>query len=159
VADRFALLQSCAADVQGALLTAEDTKPPAVGTGLLLAQGVGLLLEEGLQGALGESVGGGAGDLLHGIEIDLKSGAAVAAGASGDDFAPLGGEAAEFLELLGGEGAVCHDASCLGVETRSGEESFPLRYDCELDAAKLFMTSTEARPWAYQPGIRLVQLV
>jgi len=107
----------------------------------VLAQGVGLLLEEGLQGALGESVGGGAGDLLHGLEIDIESGAALATGASSDDFAPLGGEAAEFLELLGGEGALCHAVSCLGVETRSGEESFPLRYDCELDTAKLFMTS------------------
>jgi hypothetical protein len=126
VADRFALLQSCAADVQGAFLTAEGTRPSAVGAGLLLAQGVGLLLEEGLQGALGESVGGGAGDLFHGIEIDIESGSVVAEGASGDDFAPLGGEAAECLEFLGGEGAACHDASCLGVETRSGGGVVPV---------------------------------
>ena len=107
-----------------------------------VAQGVGLLLEEGLQGARGESLGGGAGDLPHGVESDAEPGPAASAGASGDDFAPLGGAAAEFVELLGGEGPACHDAPCLGVVTRSGEESFPVPYDCELHAAKLFMASS-----------------
>ena len=98
---RFALLQLRALHLEGALLTAEGAEPSAVGTGLLLAQGVGLLFEQGLQGALGEAGGGGLGDLLHGVEIDIESGAVVAEGAAGDDFAPLGGEVTEFLEFLG----------------------------------------------------------
>jgi hypothetical protein len=78
-------------------------------------QGVGLLFEEGLQSSLVEPGGGGLGDLLHGVEIDVEPRPLVAEGASGDDFAPLGGQIAEFLELLGGELASRHGVSCLGV--------------------------------------------
>jgi hypothetical protein len=78
-----------------------------------------LLFEEGLEGALGEAGGGGEGELLHGVEIDVEAGPVLAEGASGHDLAPPGGQAAEFVEFLGGEGAPRHDASCLGVETRS----------------------------------------
>jgi hypothetical protein len=91
----------------------------------LLAEGLGLLLEEGLQGSLGESGGGGGGDLLHGAEIDVESGALVAEGAAGDDLAPAGGEVVEFLEFVGRESAGSHDASCLGVETRTREKRVP----------------------------------
>jgi hypothetical protein len=93
----------------------------------LLAQGVGLLFEQGLQGALGESGGGGEGDLLHGIQVEVESGSVVAAGASGNDFAPLSGEAAKFMEFFGGEGAACHDASCVGVETRTRVKVAPVK--------------------------------
>jgi hypothetical protein len=127
VANRLALLQSGALDVEGAFRTANDTGPSAVGTGLLLAQRVGLLFEERLQGAFGEAGGGGVGDVRHGSEIDVEPGPVVAEGAAGDDFAPLSGEAAEFLQFRGGEGAACHDASCLGVETRTKEKVDPVR--------------------------------
>jgi hypothetical protein len=120
-------LEVSALDLERAWLTAEGAKPPAVGTGLLRAQGVGLLFQEGLQGALGEAGGGRVGDLLHGGEIDVESGPVVAEGASGDDFAPLCGEAAEFLDVVGGKGAVCHDASCVGVRTRGKEKVAPVR--------------------------------
>jgi hypothetical protein len=73
-------------------------------------------LEKGLQGSLGEPGGGGAGDLLHSIEIDIESGSVVAKGASGNDFAPLGGEVVEFLEFLRRKGAACHEVSCVGVK-------------------------------------------
>jgi len=59
------------------------------------------LLQEGLQGALVEAGGGSLGDLLHGVEVDVQSGAVVAEGATGDDFAPLGCQITEFLELCG----------------------------------------------------------
>jgi hypothetical protein len=108
--------------MKGAFLTAEDTRPSAVGTGRLLAQGMGLLFEEGLQGSLGETGGRGEGDLLHGGEIDVESRPLVPVGASGDNFAPLGGEVVEFLEFFGSEGATCHDASCLGVGTKTKEK-------------------------------------
>jgi hypothetical protein len=94
---------------------------------LLLAQGGSLLFEEGLQGSLGETGGSGEGDLLHGREIDVESGAVIAEGASGDDFAPLGGEAAELLDFVGSQGALCHDASCVGVKTRTKEKVDPIK--------------------------------
>jgi hypothetical protein len=141
VAGRFALSQSGALHLEGAFLTAYWAQPPAAGAGLLRAQRLGLLVEEGLQGALGEPLGRGVGDLLHGAEIDVEPRAVVAEGAAGDDLAPLGGQAAEFVEFLGGEGAACHDASSLGVATRVTEKVPQSRYEHTLDAAKLFMTS------------------
>jgi hypothetical protein len=107
----------------------------------LLAQGQGLLFEEGLQGALGEASGGSEGDLLHSSEIDIESVSLVAEGASGDNFAPLCGEATEFLDFLGGEVAVCHNASCVEVKARTKEKVPPSEYGEELNAAKRFMTS------------------
>jgi hypothetical protein len=94
---------------------------------LLHAQSVGLALQEGLQGALVESGGGGLGDLLHSVEIDVEAGAAVAEGAAGDDFAPLGRQITEFLELLGGKLASRHDGSCLGVRATEPSEFFSTR--------------------------------
>jgi hypothetical protein len=126
VANRFALLQLCALNVKDAFLAAEDTRSSALGTGLLLAQSGSLFFEKGLQGALGESHGGGVGELLHGLKIDVKSGSVVTEGASGDDFAPLGSEALEFLELFGSEGVACHDASCIGVKTGVREKMVPV---------------------------------
>jgi hypothetical protein len=119
VAHRFALLQLRAMELERAWLAAEGAKPPAIGTGQLLAQGLGLLFKEGLHSPFGEAGGGGLGDLLHGGEIDVESGSVVAEGASGDNLAPLGSEAAEFLDFVEGEGAVCHDASCVRVTTRA----------------------------------------
>ena len=127
VAHRFALLQLCALDLERAWLPTEGAKPSAIGAGRLLAWGVGLLFEEGLQGALSEAGGGGLGDWLHSRAIDIKSGAIVAEGASGDNFAPLCGEATEFLDFLGGEVAVCHNASCVGVSKGAREKVTPVR--------------------------------
>jgi hypothetical protein len=127
VANRLALLQLGAVYLEGALLPADGTRPSALGTGLLLAQGVGLLFQERLQSAFGEAGGGGVGDLLHGIEIDIEPRPLVAEGAAGDNFTPLSGEAVEFLEFLGGEGAACHDASCVGVEISTKEKGDPVR--------------------------------
>jgi hypothetical protein len=58
---------------------------------LLSAEGLGLLLHEGRQGALGNAGGGRLGDFFHGGQIDIESRSLLAEGASGDDFAPLGG--------------------------------------------------------------------
>jgi hypothetical protein len=91
----------------------------------LFPQGVGLLFQAGLQGALGQARGGSTGDLLHGIQIDTESRSVVAKGASGDDFAPTGGEVTKFLEFLGGEGTSCHVASCLEVETMTPKQLVP----------------------------------
>jgi hypothetical protein len=119
------LLEWYALDLERTFLPSEDAKASAVGTGPLLAQRLGLLFEEGLEGSFRKSGGRGVSDLLHGAEIDIESGSFVAESASGDDFAPLSGEAVEFLEFVGGEGARGHDASCPGVESKTKEKRVP----------------------------------
>jgi hypothetical protein len=127
VANGFALLQLSALNLERAVLAAEGTRSSAFGTRLLLTQGVGLLFKQGLQGALGEPSGGGVGDLLHGIEIDIESGPIVVKGASGNDFAPPSGEAAEFMQFLRCKGTACHNASCVEVKSRKRERVVPVR--------------------------------
>ena len=80
-----------------------SARPAAVGARLLLAEGQGLLFQKGGKGALGQAGRSRGGELLEGGEVDGESGALFAEGAAGDDFAPLGGEVAEFLEVLGRE--------------------------------------------------------
>jgi hypothetical protein len=58
------------------------------------------LFQQGGEGPLGQAGGSGSGDLLHGLEIDIQARAGLAEGATGNDFAPLGGEFTDFLELL-----------------------------------------------------------
>jgi hypothetical protein len=99
--------------MERAFVTTDGTRLSTSGTGPLLAQTLGLLFEERLQGAFAEASGG------HGIEIDVESGPVVAEGAAGNDFAPLGGEVAEFVKFLGGKTAACHAASCVGVKERT----------------------------------------
>ena len=73
----------------------------AVRTGLLFGEGLGLEFEQGAQRAFQDSLGGGLSRLLEGEQIDVERRAVVAESASGDDFAPLGGEIMQFLEVLG----------------------------------------------------------
>ena len=121
MAQRFVLPEFGPTHVQGPLVAADGTGPSAVGTRLLLAQGGGLAFEQRLQSAFGETGGRRLGDLLHGVEINLKSGAIVAEGAAGDDFAPLGGELAEFVEVVRRQVAPCHAPSSLELAS-SGRE-------------------------------------
>ena len=134
-------MHSCALHLEGAWLAADDTGASTVGTGLVLTQGIGLLFQKGLQGALGEAGGSGTGELLHGVQVDVEPGSVVAESTAGDDFAPLGSEALELLELFGSEGAACHAASCLKVESTTREKRARSRYDPQLHKAKRFMTS------------------
>jgi hypothetical protein len=73
-----------------------------------LAEGLGLLFQQGGEGAFGEASGRGAGELLHGLEVGVQAGALVAEGAAGDNFAPVGGEVADFLEEFWREFATRH---------------------------------------------------
>jgi hypothetical protein len=109
------LVELSAADREGAWLALDGARPAAGGTGLFGSQGLSLLFEAGLQGPFGQAGGGRLGNLLHGVEIDVEPGSGVAEGASGDDFAPLGSEVTQFLELLGGKLASRHGASCARV--------------------------------------------
>jgi hypothetical protein len=116
VADGFALLDRSAPDGEGSGFASDGTEAVAVGTGLLLAKMLGLSFEEVLESSLVEAGDGGLGDLFHEIQVGLKSGAVVPEGTPGDDFAPAGGEFAQFLEFFGGEGASWHGVSYLGVK-------------------------------------------
>jgi hypothetical protein len=113
VANRFALLQLGALDLERAWLAADDTGPSALGTGLLFPQTLGLLFEQGLQSSFGESGSSGLGDELRGLQIHVESRSVGSDSVSGDNFAPLGSQTAEVLEFFGCEGSLCHDASCV----------------------------------------------
>jgi hypothetical protein len=121
VGDRFVRAEFDALRVERAWLLADGTGEPVVGTGLLVAEGGGLALQESLEGAVGESLGDGVGDLLHRVEVDLERRAVVVECSTGDNFAPVCSELAEFLESVGGEQAAGLDASCQGVPIRAGE--------------------------------------
>jgi hypothetical protein len=110
------VLQLCPCHGEGAWLELHRTGAATSGTGLLLAQSGGLLFQEGLQGAGQEAGGGGLSDLLEGVEVEFE-GCLVGASAPGNDFAPLGGELTQFLELVWGELAAWHVVSCLGERT------------------------------------------
>jgi len=113
VANRFAGGESGSGRGQDSWFVADGAEGTAVGTALLLAEGLGLLLQEGGESALGQASSGSAGNLLHQVEIDVQSGAVLAEGSSSDDFAPAGGEGANFLKDLGGKVAMRHNESCL----------------------------------------------
>ena len=142
VADRLAVGDLLSAgEVEGAVLAPHPAGPATGGARLLLAEGLGLLLQEGGQGAFGEPGRGGGRDLLQGREIDVQSRPLVAEGPSGDDFAPLGGESTDILEVLRREGVACHRPSCLQVaETGRVLLSF-LLYGKRICQAKQVLTS------------------
>jgi hypothetical protein len=100
VADGFVVSELAALDVQRPVLPFHRTKLPAVGAGLFGAERLGLLFQEGSEGPLRQSSGSGSGDFLHGLEIDVQARAGLAEGATGNDFAPLGREFTDFMELL-----------------------------------------------------------
>src|SRR5262249_35745984 len=102
------------------------------------------LAEQDVEGAFGQAGRGGAGDVLHGLEIDLRGRAGVAEGAAGDDFAPLGSEITDSLEVLGGELAARHGLSCLVLAKRNGDAFLLPLYRSALCCTKLFLASSPA---------------
>jgi hypothetical protein len=125
VTEWFALGEWTGADAQRSLRASDRAAASAVGAGLLGAEPVSLLFQQGGEGTFGQAGGGGSGDLLHGVQIDVGSRPGLAEGMPGHDFAPAGGEVPDFLEFLGGEGAVRHGQSCL-VLARIGGDAFLL---------------------------------
>jgi hypothetical protein len=123
VADRLALDHGPAGHVQGAWFALDGTEGAAVGAGSLFAQGLGLLFQQSGEGAFGEARRGGAGQLLHGVEIGVEARAGIAKGAAANDFAPPGGEVADFLEEFGRKFTACHGRYYL-VLAANGEEEF-----------------------------------
>src|SRR5580700_4095862 len=114
----------------------------AVRTGDLFAQDLGLLFQQGGEGALGKASGRGAGELLHGLEVRVQAGAGVAEGAAGDDFAPAGGEVADFLEELRGKFTARHARYRLVLVAKGPEGLLGPLYDTRLGRAKLLMASS-----------------
>jgi hypothetical protein len=144
VAQRLALGQLAAEEGQGPALAADRAGPAAVGARLLRSQGIGVLAEQDVEGAFGQAGRGGAGDLLHGLEIDLRAGAGVTEGAAGDDFAPLGSEVTDVLEVLGGGLTTRHGLSCLVLARLNGYAFLLLLYRSALGSTKLFLASGPA---------------
>jgi hypothetical protein len=122
MADRLALGEGAAGHVQGAGFAVQGTGGATVRTGNLFAQGLGLLFQEGAEGALGEAGRRGAGELRHGLEVRVQAGTALPEGAAGDDFAPAGGQVADFLEELGGKFTARHGRYRLVLAAKGGGE-------------------------------------
>jgi len=80
-----------------------------------------LLLEERGEGSLEQPVGGGLSELLHESEVDVQTGPSGPEDPTGDDFTPIGGEGADFLEQFRREGAVWHSKSCLVLAEKAPE--------------------------------------
>jgi hypothetical protein len=127
--------------MERAFLVIDPAEAATVRTGLLAAELLGLLFQQGGQGPFRHARGGSVGDLLHGVDIDVEARAGLAKGLAGNNFAPVGSEITDFLELLRGEFAVRHSQSCL-VLTRIAWDVF-LRslYRIALCLAKQVVTS------------------
>jgi hypothetical protein len=104
-----------AVEMEGAAFASHRAGPATVGARLLLAEGLRLLLQKGGESALRESGGGSRGELFQGSEVGVESGSGLAEGPASNDFAPLGSEITDFLQVLGRKWRACHRLSCLGV--------------------------------------------
>jgi hypothetical protein len=117
------------------------------------------LVQEGGEGALEQSPGGGVRDLLQGQEIDVQTGAGVAEGAAGDNFAPLGCQVTEVLELFGCKPGSSHDLSFLGLAPMYGERFFGTLYRKGLHPAKSVLASSVAKSTAWEAARHAVLLL
>jgi hypothetical protein len=140
--------QLAAVEGQTPVLLMQRAEAATVGAGLLRGQGVGLLAEQNREGTFADTSGRGAGDVLHGLEIDLGAGSGIAEGASGDDFAPLGGEVTDFLKVFRGELARRHGWSCLVLTRMNGDAFLLPLYRTPLCRTKLFLASNR-RPTTF----------
>ena len=118
MSDGFVLGDGAAGPLPGAWLAGNGTAGAAVGTESGWSEGLGLLFEEVGECSFGESRGGSVGELLHGVKIGVESGSVVAEGSSGHNFAPVGGEVADFLEQFGGKLSSKHGLYYLVLATR-----------------------------------------
>lgn len=102
MAERFVVSELAAPlDPQRSVLTLDRTKVVTVWAGLFGTERLGLLFQQGAESALRQPCRGGRGDLLHGLEVEVQSGTRLPASTTGHDFAPLGSQFTDFLELLG----------------------------------------------------------
>ena len=121
VADRLAVGDLLSAgEVEGAVLAPHPAGPATGGARLLLAEGLRLLFQEGGERALGEAGSGSGGELFQSGESSVGAGASLAKGPSGDNFAPLGGQLTDLVEVLGRKLRACHRLSYLGVAENGG---------------------------------------
>ena len=148
MADRFALGNGPAGQLQGAGFAVNGTGGAAVRTRHLFAQGLGLLLQEDGEGARGEASRGGVGELLHDLEVGVQARTALPKATAGNDFAPAGGEVVDFLEEFRGKFTSRHGRYRLVLAAKVREGFFSPLYDTRLGLAKLLMASG----WERKPG-------
>jgi len=99
---RFAVAEFTALTDQFPWLLAHGTRVATLRTGRLWGQGLGLEFKEGRERALGQAAGSGRGDLFQGEEVQFQEFRSRSPkGAACDNFAPLGGEVTDVVELLG----------------------------------------------------------
>ena len=114
MAQRFVQRDRLAAvEVQWSGLLSDGAGAAAVGAGQLRTKGLGLLLQGGRERAFSEA--GGGSELFQGGEIEVEARAVDAESPSGDNFAPLGGQMTDILEVLGRNFAAGQRQSCLRV--------------------------------------------
>jgi hypothetical protein len=129
VANRFTLGNGAAGQLQRTGLAGHGTQRATAGTGNLFAERLGLLLQEGGQGAFRQASGRSVGELLHGLEVGVQSGAVLAEGTSGNDFAPAGSEVTDFSEEFGGKCTARHLRYYLVLAAKVWERFLSPLYD------------------------------
>jgi hypothetical protein len=144
VADRLAVGDLLSAvEVEGAVFAAHQARPATGGARLLLAEGLSLLLQKGGEGALGESGRGCCGELFQGSEVGVESRSGLAEGPARDDFAPLGREITDSLEVLGRKLGAYHRLSYLGVAENGATACLSCYRAKWVSGAKRVLTSRE----------------
>jgi hypothetical protein len=73
---------------------------------LVVGERLGLLVQSGGEGSRGQPQGSSEGNLFHGVEVDIETGAVVAKGTTGNNFAPSGSEFADLLQHFRGQRAL-----------------------------------------------------
>lgn len=143
MSDGFVLGDATAGPLPGACLAGKGTAVSAFGTGSGVSEALGLTFEEVGEGSFGESSGGDIGELFHGVEIGVESWSIVAEGSSSDNFSPVGGEFADFLEKFRGKLTCRHNRYHLVLATRKRMKFHSSLYDIRLRLAKLLMASLD----------------
>jgi len=100
-----------------------------------------LLFQQCRQSSLRQTTGGSRRNLFQGAEIQFEPWTLFAEGATGDNFAPLGGEVVNLVELLVSPSSSSHVQSFLGFMP-SERRALPIvLYDQALWPAKQVMAS------------------
>jgi hypothetical protein len=107
VADRFVVIEGAAADGDGPGRRVDRSEPPALRTGLLIAEPLELDLEDLFDGPLDHSLADVDGQGFDLIKVEIQPRPLLSEGPLGDDFSPSVGHLAKLGQILGltlGEG-------------------------------------------------------
>ena len=118
MSDGLVLGNGAAGPLPGAWLVRNGAAVAAIGTGSGVSEALGLTFEEVGECSFGESCGGDIGELFHGVEIGVESRSVVAESSSANNFSPVGGEFADFLEKFRRKLTCRHNRYHLVLATR-----------------------------------------